>query len=534
MRRFRWTVLSGLVDLLVAVAALLALATVFEPAAFASSRSHTPAEQLTATPNLYPSFRPSVHDYVLRGSVRGPLKLDIDTSVRQGTVTVTARRRVWRGGRVQLSLRADQELTVTFDRSGRAESYYIRALPYDFPAFTFTARARLPDVYYLTAPTLSFIDNSYYVIVFDRDGVPVWWMKSYVPYDQQAFSDHTIGWWTPAAANGASGFVVHDLSGRVAHTWQTPNGWTDLHEFQLLPNGDALLSTDLPRPGTVNLSPYGGPATGATLVDPVIDEVSHTGRLVWSWSAQNYFGAQDTVPAAWPSVFGSGQTKLADGRVAYDYSHLNSIQQLPDGKTLIVSFADLSAVFAIDKRTGRVLWKLGGTPSAVSLKVIGDPQGQQPFSDQHYARMLPDGTLTVYDDNTWDGFRPRAARYRIDPRKMTATLIDQQTDPLITSSGCCGSAALERNGSWLVSWGDTPLISAFSRSGKSLFALAFAQDYFSYRVQQVPASWLPISELRTGMNRMVGSAHSSPAKKPPVGGGYTRRRAARSPLSYSP
>lgn len=489
-----------------AAAAVLAIATTFAPAPAiaASHRSSRPAEWLRLPSGLYPSFRPAVHDYVVRCDAARSLKVDLDAGVKRGTVTVKEGRRAWRSGHLKLRLRTDQELSVDFHRTRRSDDdYYVRCLPFDFPAFTFQAYGRLPDVDYVVAPTTSFSGGSYYVIVFDRHGVPVWWMKSMLPYDQQAFPDHTIGWWMPTATATNSGYVVRDLAGKVVHTWVASGAYTDLHEFQLLPNGDALLAGDVDRSGTIDLAAYGGPATGATLIEPVIEEVSPTGRLVWSWNVGSHLGPQDTDRAFWPLILSTTGQKLPGGRVAYDYAHLNSIQQLPDGKTLIVSIRHMSAVYAIDKQTGRILWKLGGNPSPESLKVIGDPQGQQPFSGQHDARMLPDGTLTVYDNNTLDGDPPRAVHYRINTGNMTATLIDERTNPLAASSGCCGSVAIEPDGSWLMSWANNPLITAVSPAGKQLFALTFPQGYFSYRAQEVPASWLPISDLRAGMDQMA-------------------------------
>jgi hypothetical protein len=67
--------------------------------------------------------------------------------------------------------------------------------------------------------------------------------------------------------------------------------------------------------------------------------------------------------------------------------------------------------------TGAINWKLGGTPVAKSLRFVGDPYAD--FSGQHFARIIPNGTLTIFDNGTFVGRPPRAANYQISTATMT-------------------------------------------------------------------------------------------------------------------
>ena len=59
----------------------------------------------------------------------------------------------------------------------------------------------------------------------------------------------------------------------------------------------------------------------------------------------------------------------------------------------------------------------------------GDPRGYT-LGAQHDARLLPDGTLTVFDNRTNLGTQaPRAVRFRINRAGGTATLLQSITDP---------------------------------------------------------------------------------------------------------
>jgi hypothetical protein len=42
---------------------------------------------------------------------------------------------------------------------------------------------------------------------------------------------------------------------------------------------------------------------------------------------------------------------------------------------MLLSFRHLDAVYKIDRRTGEVVWKLGGTQTPESLELIDDPRG---------------------------------------------------------------------------------------------------------------------------------------------------------------
>ena len=51
------------------------------------------------------------------------------------------------------------------------------------------------------------------------------------------------------------------------------------------------------------------------------------------------------------------------------------------------------------------------------------------FGAQHDARLLPDGTVTVFDNRSIGHQRPRAVRFRIDEQDRTATLLQSITAP---------------------------------------------------------------------------------------------------------
>ena len=187
---------------------------------------------------------------------------------------------------------------------------------------------------------------------------------------------------------------------------------------------------------------------------------------------------------------------MPDGTNVYDYFHLNSVQ--PDGDGLVISARHVDAVYRIDRATGDVTWKLGGTKRPESLHVVGDARDKT-FSGQHDARLLPDGTLTVYDNHTPGA--PRAVRFRIDAAARRAKLLEEVGEPSLVWSPAEGSARRLDGGDWVVSWGATPLVEELAGTNDPTWRLTLAKGQV-YRIQPIPRGTLAATTLRRAMDRM--------------------------------
>jgi hypothetical protein len=396
-------------------------------------------------------------------------------------------------------LSAGQELSFTARSGQGTTSHYVRCLPPDFPSWT-AARNGTPEAdWYIVTPA----SPAPYVIVFDNQGVPVWWMRPSMGRagDAKLLPNRHLAWYAPVTgpfgtdANVA--FEERKLDGTLVRKLSTVGSPTDQHDLQLLENGNHLLITYRPR-DHVDLSPYGGPSD-ATVVDGEIQEINRSGTLVWSWSSKDHIALSETGRWYGLEVLPAPR-QLGDGRTAYDIVHINALE--PVGDHLLFSARYLDAVYEIDRTTGEIDWKLGGTTTGKSLTIAGDAFASQDFGGQHDVRLLADGTVTLHDNGSRYGRPPRALRFAIDTVSKTATLVEAVTDPDAPSSGCCGGARRLPGGHWVIAWGGQPLVTEIADSGERVFRLDFPANQFSYRADPVLPGKLSPSLLRSGMNAM--------------------------------
>ena len=515
VRGHRWREMAR-----VGIAVLVVLA-VFGVGAGSASAA-TPSVAISVSPGLFPGFSAALTDYVVRCTPGTPVRVQVTTG---GDATVAVDGGPARRGRfsVAVSLNPGQEFKiVTSGSNGFGGAYYVRCLPVDFPQWSVNRPGSPQAQFYVMAPTFrtgGFSPDGHYVVVMNNYGVPVWWYydNNGMPGDVKLLSNNDIAWSTLGANIGTGGATgqVHALDGSLVHlisaaSFSPYNQSIDFHDFQLLPNGNYLIQGVYRRQADMSHYCYTdangthcGPAN-ATISDDIVQELTSNGNLVWQWDANDNIPLAETSPQWHKQVLTGGQP--------FDPYHMNSAQEY--GDNVLISFRHMDAFYDVSRSSGAIVWKIGDLPrlgAGQQLQILNDPVCGSHLSGQHYARMLPDGTVTIHDNGsnsqTCNGVStqraPRAVRYQLDLNAGTATVIETVSDPgAAPKSGCCGSAerlGVGANDDWVTDWGITPVTDELTPASQVVFQLQW-DGRFSYRTDAILPGRVTIDALRAGMN----------------------------------
>jgi arylsulfotransferase ASST len=318
-------------------------------------------------------------------------------------------------------------------------------------------------------------------LIVDNDGAVVWFRPTkagVTDFRVQRYRGRPVlTWWEGRSTKGVGRgrFEIYDTSYRRIAEVRAGHGFSgDLHEFVITSEGTALI----PVYARVrrDLSPFGGVKNG-TVYDSVVQEIDiATGRVLFQWRSLDHVPIGDSYLKKVPK-------KKSE---PYDYFHVNSIDPGPNG-SILVSARHTDAVYAISRRTGKVLWQLGGKRSDFAM----GPKTR--FGWQHDARLQPDGTLTIFDNEAAPALakRSRVIVLRLDTKRMTATLVRAYVHPDGLLSKHQGDAQFLPDGHVVVGWGSEPYVTEFDRSGAVIFDARFNKGADNYRAYRFPWTGRP-------------------------------------------
>jgi len=294
---------------------------------------------------------------------------------------------------------------------------------------------------------------------------------------QQFEGKPVLTWWEGQIIDGhgrGEDYIYNSAYEPVA-TVHAGNGLqADLHEFDLTPQGTALVSAY--EPIHLNLASVGGPSNGL-LNDCVVQEIDvRTGLVMFEWHALEHV----------PLSYSYAPVPHLSGGV-YDYFHINSIQPQADGDLLIGS-RNTWAAYMISTVNGGVVWTLGGKHSSFALG-----PGVR-FAWEHDAKVLPEGDVSIFDDEASppESNQSRAIVVALNQTTHTATLARQLVHPgtrILTASQ--GNAQTLAEDEEFVGWGEVGYASEFSAAGTLDFDMHLPPGGSSYRAYRMPWSATP-------------------------------------------
>jgi hypothetical protein len=313
-------------------------------------------------------------------------------------------------------------------------------------------------------------------LIVDTNGEPVWfhpvkpgwWVTDFRV--QEYHGKPALTWWEgevrPPGYGHGQGVILDSSYQEIAVVRAAGGRQADLHEFLVTPEGTALITCH-PQTVQADLSGVGGPSDGQVL-EPVIQEIDiATGRLLFEWRALEHVAVEESY--------------LSPGG-AYDYLHVNSIGLTPDGH-LLVSGRHTCAMYKVHRRTGRVLWRLGGRRSSFAV-------GRRArFHWQHDARHLPGGLITVFDNGAGpvkSEAQSRGLVLQLDFVTNSVHLVRAYRHPVPVLSSAMGDVQTLPDGNVMVGYGLVPLLSEFAPDGQLLGQLWLPWGYNCYRGFRMP------------------------------------------------
>jgi hypothetical protein len=420
-------------------------------------------------------------------------------SLRSGTPTLErsrpgrflrARPRAWIAGAAIALLAAGGGLAAWLLTRGDAAE----PSPTAADVLRFHSRPRLdPDRVLVTVPARGRTARGYVLLAVKRgpgqdgpqivdDAGHVVWFRPAPPHSavtgfrvQRYRGQPVLTWWQGRTryGHGMGEYAILDRHYREIARVRAGHGYMgDHHEFQLTPRGTAYMSVYAPR--SMDLSSVGGPRHG-TIFESIVQEVDvASGRVVWEWHSADHLPVSE------------GMTPPKDGK-PHDYFHVNSVDEDRDGN-LLISARNMHAIYAVRKRTGRVLWRLGGKRSDFAL----GPGAS--FAFQHDAEWLRGGalsrgaTISLFDNEATPptADQSRGLVLRLDMRARTARVVREYTHPDRLLSIAEGNLQTLPDGHLFVGWGPERHISELARDGRLLFDLIVPPRADSYQAFRFP------------------------------------------------
>jgi hypothetical protein len=330
------------------------------------------------------------------------------------------------------------------------------------------------------------------VMILDELGRLVWFRPT-SPRTAMNFragvyrGEPVLTWWEGKTEHGlgVGEHVIVDSSYRELGRFPAGGGLgSDLHEFLLTPHGTALvLAYEITSADLSSLGHRRG-----EVVEGIVQELEiPSARVLFEWRSLEHVSVDESYVGVGPR---------------FDYLHANSVDVDAAGN-LLVSARNTSAVYKIDRDSGKVIWRLGGKKSDF---VLGKHAA---FAKQHDAREHAGGRLITLFDNgaaTGTGAQSRGIVLALDHARMRATLVHQYIHQPPCRAHALGSVQLQTNGNALVGWGTAPFFTEYTQDGAVAFDATLPDGGENYRALRFQWSGVP-HEPPTLAARPVPTGH---------------------------
>lgn len=314
--------------------------------------------------------------------------------------------------------------------------------------------------------------------IYDGAGDPVWFRPGIaMDLRRQKWRGKPVLTWIEVPTKGSgldrTTYMIANTNYRVIRKLTPGNGYSaDTHEFRLTPRGTAYVTSYRTRIRDLRKV---GQSRHGRVSDSIAQEIDlKTGRVIWEWHSLDHVPVGETY-AEHPRRPGN----------PFDYFHINTVADTPDGNVLI-SGRSTNTVYKVNRRTGRVMWRLGGRRSTFRMG-----RGTR-FSWQHDSQLRPGNLVTIYDNSDspvtsspW-AKQSSGVILKLNYRKKTARLKRRLVNPAKPLASTQGNVQTLPGGNYLVGWGGVPLVSEYTAHGNLVFDARLQGISSFYRAYRAP------------------------------------------------
>ena len=358
-------------------------------------------------------------------------------------------------------------------------------LPDDFPTFTTIKTGETGEGHIFLSVSTDVEGIGYYVIMIDDDGQPFQYKKlghDDYSYDFKVQPNGLVSYaqFLSHLSYTGGGDCIHmvlDEAMEAVDSFQLENGYiAEAHDFQLLPNGHVLAFgyylTEMDLSDVVD-----GGYPNALVSGGIVQELDQDKQVVWQWRSWDHYEKES-------HDFGSRATRQTVSQL-----HLNTINLDRDGHILLAS---PSWTKKIDRKTGEILWHLGGYENEFSFVGVDSLAGVGDVTGHAFYR-LENGNFLIYDNSSRrGGGTSEAHEYKLDEVHKIAEKITTFTPDSIIGGWHRGNAQRLPNGNTLVGWGGAsgdhiPTCTEFDSAGNTVLEVYFDHAVTeSYRAVRFP------------------------------------------------
>ena len=294
------------------------------------------------------------------------------------------------------------EISATETNSGTVRTHYIRTLPSSCCDWDILSDNPEKGYYYFNLNNaIDKMDTSREIVFFKtvspadvcnggmdfkrtEVGGKVYYsyLTGYTPVEHPYMSGVGYGRMCAVVMNEQYEEIDHIMS--LLPTDDIPENYPlENHQFTILGEKHYILSSYIGKrvyniPDTVSHS-----MQGARVVACVLQEMKN-GELLWSWDSTDY-------PELYEYSVDGNDFFNASVQWA-DYAHFNAITVDPRDQNFVCSFGHLNCILKLDRKTGDILWVLGGKGDHFGLS------SDQMFSHQHDVKVTEDGGITLFNN----------------------------------------------------------------------------------------------------------------------------------------